>query len=1145
MTQRNTRRNAHHQRHLSLETLESREYLSANSGFAGEPSAEALELLSRINRMRTDPQGELARIFSDIDKGIANDPRISSYFGNYAYPSVETLKNEWKNLVSAPPLAWNDTLTSVAGAHTQKMISKKIQDHQFSDEASLEERLEQSGYFSTAQGEGVIYCENISAYGLEALTTGYGSVASYLHEFIAIDFGNPLHEHRDNLMNPNVTEVGIGLAHVPEGTKGFGPWVVTIDFASVTGGSSASQFGGTLIGLAYNDANANNLYDAGEGLSGMTITITQGDKTISQLTTSSAGGYQQRLDDGIYTVTISGSAFSKPITKTVVIDGQNTQLDFCPQDSTMQKPTVDLNGAASGVDYACTFDETTAAVSIVNQGMTVENAGNSLLGYASVTLKNRPDGNYEMLLVDVGGTALTSRYDSSTGRLMISGTASAADYAKVLKTLRYENTLDRPHLESRTVEVTVSNGMYESNVAQSILHLTAVHLADMSIADVKVIEGDTGTTDMVFTVHLSEAPRQSVVVTWETISGTALGGTDFIPVSNGSITIGPDETTATITVKIIGDYLAESDRSFKLNIIDAANVNLVNHEATGTILDDDNIEPLGRVTKWQKTNLDFVDGRRRLYSFEATYDGRVAWDVLPDSFPERTRMVVYIDSHDGTPIAFSGIDGAKQHVEFDVTAGTTYVIKIEGTASPELLPHIVSVKMGQTYRTTHGEFELVGDPDQPDEFGIDFSDGMRVGVNDVWSSFDPNLYQTIHLGGVMPDDILKIIGGGTDTPVKTGPDDEWIVINGVTINIAGLDKIDFYGTDGYDELVIDCPNGGSQFRFQNGNCVLVTSMKYYRVFDVEHVTVNAGGTGNVATYYDMPANDRLTLMSEYLAFEGSGYLIETKNFQSADMFTGSSGKDTAYIYGENDSLIVLNNTTANRIETSSNYRVWNADRIVAIDLDNDADNKVVVVNSQPDDYFDCSLGYVYGTNARRSVSYEISGFKDVAISTVGSNNCVVNLPPISGETTLTTTETQVIVANSEKRLTVPISSVVTFQRQLSFGSQTSLQSSGLSVQSAPLLENQRTEILNPLSAVDRLFETPLSDAKQNAGAKTGESYFFSPVDEQCLQPLVIEQLRKEKSRFATNWNDMDSDDDNMTDLAACFAKNLEKLDGLA
>jgi uncharacterized protein (TIGR03437 family) len=110
---------------------------------------------------------------------------------------------------------------------------------------------------------------------------------------------------------------------------------------------------------------------------------------------------------------------------------------------------------------------------------------------------------------------------------------------------------------------------------------------DITINDVSVSEGNTGTKTVDFTVSLS-APNnsQTVTVNYATADGTATAGLDYQSTS-GSVTFNPGETSKPITVTIIGDTTLESNETFFVNLSTPANAAILDAQGQGTITEDD------------------------------------------------------------------------------------------------------------------------------------------------------------------------------------------------------------------------------------------------------------------------------------------------------------------------------------------------------------------------------------------------------------------------------------------------------------------------------------------------------------------------------------------------------------------------------
>src|SRR6185369_592727 len=111
-------------------------------------------------------------------------------------------------------------------------------------------------------------------------------------------------------------------------------------------------------------------------------------------------------------------------------------------------------------------------------------------------------------------------------------------------------------------------------------------LPTIVITDAAVTEGDSTTTNAVFSVSLSAISGQVVTVDFVTADDTATAGSDYQPVS-GTLTFNPAETNKTITVVVIGDFISEATERFLVNLTNIVNAVLTDSQAKGTITDND------------------------------------------------------------------------------------------------------------------------------------------------------------------------------------------------------------------------------------------------------------------------------------------------------------------------------------------------------------------------------------------------------------------------------------------------------------------------------------------------------------------------------------------------------------------------------
>jgi len=130
--------------------------------------------------------------------------------------------------------------------------------------------------------------------------------------------------------------------------------------------------------------------------------------------------------------------------------------------------------------------------------------------------------------------------------------------------------------------VTITNPDGQSRTGTGILTITPT----MSINDVTMAEGNSGTTPFVFTVSLSAASGQTITVNYATADGTATAGSDYTAVS-GMLTFPPGTTSLPITVLVNGDTTFEPDETFFVNLTAPVNVTITKSQGVGTIVNDD------------------------------------------------------------------------------------------------------------------------------------------------------------------------------------------------------------------------------------------------------------------------------------------------------------------------------------------------------------------------------------------------------------------------------------------------------------------------------------------------------------------------------------------------------------------------------
>jgi Lamin Tail Domain/Calx-beta domain len=116
--------------------------------------------------------------------------------------------------------------------------------------------------------------------------------------------------------------------------------------------------------------------------------------------------------------------------------------------------------------------------------------------------------------------------------------------------------------------------------------------ATLSVSDVSVMEGDSGTVDATFIVTVSGA-HSGVTFDIETADGTALvGNGDYVARSEGAQLISADATTYSFSVAVNGDLAFESDEHFSVALSNVTGATVSDGSGVATITNDDVAPPV-------------------------------------------------------------------------------------------------------------------------------------------------------------------------------------------------------------------------------------------------------------------------------------------------------------------------------------------------------------------------------------------------------------------------------------------------------------------------------------------------------------------------------------------------------------------------
>lgn len=229
-------------------------------------------------------------------------------------------------------------------------------------------------------------------------------------------------------------------------------------------------------------------------------------------------------------------------------------------------------------------------------GIVITNKTGGFGGYTVYNDRSAPEGS---AVINLGAAATSSPQvslflsasDPQTGILDMRVAADGVPDSEAWEPYATSKTVTLPGAPGiKTVAVQYRNNAGQTSAAftDSIEFIAPASLPVLSIEDVAVTEGNSGTARATFVLNLSEDSTDTVSVRYATADGTATAGSDYLA-SSGTVSFAPGQTRRTFDVVVNGDTVFERD--FEFFHVDLSNpVGLTigdGQRGVGTILDDD------------------------------------------------------------------------------------------------------------------------------------------------------------------------------------------------------------------------------------------------------------------------------------------------------------------------------------------------------------------------------------------------------------------------------------------------------------------------------------------------------------------------------------------------------------------------------
>ncbi|BFP40075.1 hypothetical protein FGF1_09200 [Flavobacteriaceae bacterium GF1] len=344
--------------------------------------------------------------------------------------------------------------------------------------------------------------------------------------------------------------------------------------------------------------------DDSQSISISDVTLAEGNAgtTNFEFTVSVDGGVNA-VGDIDFTVNTGGGTATAGTDYTAIVGGSGTILNGAPGTTV----TVVVSGDTD-IEANETFNVTLSAPvnGTINDGTgvgTITNDDSQSISISDVTLAEGNSGttNFEFTVSVDGGVNAVGDIDftANTG----GGTATAGtDYTAIVggsgtilngapsTTVTVVVSGDTDIEADETFNVTLSapvNGTINDGIGLGTI--TNDDSQSISISDVTLAEGNSGTTNFEFTVSVDGGVNAvgDIDFTVNTGGGTATAGTDYTAIVGGSGTILNGAPSTTVTVTVNGDNVVEGNETFNVTLSGVTNGTIGDGVGVGTITNDD------------------------------------------------------------------------------------------------------------------------------------------------------------------------------------------------------------------------------------------------------------------------------------------------------------------------------------------------------------------------------------------------------------------------------------------------------------------------------------------------------------------------------------------------------------------------------
>ena len=284
------------------------------------------------------------------------------------------------------------------------------------------------------------------------------------------------------------------------------------------------------------------------------------------------------------TITFAAGEIVKTFSIPIISDTLN-EIDENFSVSLANARNANLNAAGQTATVLIRNDDPQPVVSVVAASINEGQSGSNMLN-TTVNLSVASGQPVTVAYATTDGTATSGTdYTAQTGTLVFNP-------GETSKTISIPISGDTLNEADETFTLALTNPQNASLTAPADKVTLTIKNDDatpvLSIADTRVTEGSSGTTQASVTVSLSAASGQVVTARYATADATAKAAGDYTS-QTGTVRFAAGETSQTLTIPVTADSEVETDETFTVNLTAPQNASIspTGSKATVTISNDD------------------------------------------------------------------------------------------------------------------------------------------------------------------------------------------------------------------------------------------------------------------------------------------------------------------------------------------------------------------------------------------------------------------------------------------------------------------------------------------------------------------------------------------------------------------------------